>query len=34
MSKHSKWPRIRWNQANAKRANEPFEHLFDELVGE
>ncbi len=26
----SKWPRIRWNQANAKLANRPFQDLFAE----
>ncbi len=34
MSKPSKWPRIAWNKASAKLANKPFEHLFDDPVGE
>ena len=25
----SKWPRIRWNQANAELANKPFADLFE-----
>jgi hypothetical protein len=28
----NKWPRIKWNQACAEKANEPFKDLFEEQL--